>query len=85
MQHSGDHHLVLVVLGDHQPAKIVTGQVASHDVPISIVADDPAVLHRVAGWGWSDGMRPDPQAPVWRMNVFRDRFLNAFGPQTATR
>ena len=85
VQHSGDHHLVLVVLGDHQPAKIVTGQIASHDVPISIVADDPAVLHRVAGWGWEDGMRPHPQAPVWRMNVFRDRFLNAFGPQPANR
>lgn len=85
VQHSGDHHLVLVVLGDHQPAKIVTGQVASHDVPISIVADDPAVLDRVAGWGWEDGMRPDPQAPVWRMDAFRDRFLNAFGPQPATR
>jgi hypothetical protein len=26
-------------------------------------------------------MLPDPQAPVWRMDTFRDRFLTAFGPQ----
>jgi hypothetical protein len=31
-----------------------------------------------------DGMRPSPQAPVWPMSAFRDRFLGAFGPQPAT-
>jgi hypothetical protein len=31
---------VLVVLGDHQPASIVAGQGASHDVPVSIIAAD---------------------------------------------
>ena len=25
-------------------------------------------------------MLPDPDAPVWRMDAFRDRFLAAFGP-----
>jgi phosphatidylglycerophosphate synthase len=75
----GDDKLVLVVLGDHQPATIVTGRGASHDVPISVIAHDPRVLRRIAGWGWQDGMRPEPDAPVWRMNAFRDRFLTAFG------
>ena len=51
---------MLVVLGDHQPAKIVTGENPSHDVPISIIAHDPAVLDRIAGWGWEDGLRPEP-------------------------
>ena len=40
----GDDNLVLIMLGDHQPATIVSGQGASHDVPITIVAKDPAVL-----------------------------------------
>jgi hypothetical protein len=80
----GDDDLVLVVLGDHQPATIVTGQGAGHDVPISVIAHDPEVLHRIAGWGWQDGMRPGPQAPVWRMNAFRDRFLTAFGSSPAS-
>jgi hypothetical protein len=76
----GGDNLVLVVLGDHQPATIITGQGAGHDVPISVIAHDPEVLDRIAGWGWQDGLRPSPQAPVWPMNAFRDRFLTAFGP-----
>jgi hypothetical protein len=80
----GDDELVLVVLGDHQPATIITGQGASHDVPISVIAHDPEVLDRIAGWGWQDGLRPSPQAPVWPMDAFRDRFLTAFGPSPAS-
>jgi hypothetical protein len=80
VQHYRDPNLVLVVLGDHQPWTIVSGLGPSHDVPISVIAHDPAVLHRIAGWGWNDGLRPSPQAPVWPMSAFRDRFLSAFGP-----
>jgi phosphatidylglycerophosphate synthase len=79
VQRYGDDDLVLVVLGDHQPATVVTGQGASHDVPISVIAHDPRVIERIAGWRWQDGMRPSPRAPVWPMAAFRDRFLTAFG------
>ena len=78
-----DKNLVLIVLGDHQPATIVSGQGASHDVPITIIAHDPAVMDRISGWGWQDGMRPGPNAPVWPMDAFRDRFLTAYGRQPA--
>ncbi|GLZ31025.1 hypothetical protein Lesp02_32140 [Lentzea sp. NBRC 105346] len=74
----GDDDLVLVFLGDHQPASIVTGEGASHDVPITIVARDPKVMERVSSWGWNDGIKPGPQAPVWKMSDFRDRFISAF-------
>ncbi len=77
----GNNNLVMVFLGDHQPAPIITGNNASRDVPVTIVAHDPAVLDRVANWGWSDGLRPTATAPVWRMDAFRDRFLTAFGNQ----
>jgi phosphatidylglycerophosphate synthase len=85
VQHYGDEDLVLVVLGDHQPSTIVTGlhPELSHDVPISVVAHDPRVLEQIAGWDWEDGLRPSPQAPVWPMDAFRDRFLGAFGTQPA--
>ncbi|MBE1491090.1 alkaline phosphatase family protein [Plantactinospora soyae] len=76
----GDDDLVLVFLGDHQATPLVTGENASRDVPITIVAHDRAVLDRISGWGWQDGLRPGPQTPVWPMNDFRDRFLTAFGP-----
>ncbi|MDQ1692135.1 MAG: hypothetical protein QOD87_2243 [Pseudonocardiales bacterium] len=79
VQHYHDKDLVLVVLGDHQPARIVTGQGASHDVPITIIAHDPATMDQISSWGWQDGMRPGPNAPVWPMDAFRDRFLTAFG------
>ncbi len=77
----GDDNLVLVVLGDHQPATLVTGHDdPSHDVPISVMAHDPQVMNRIAGWSWEDGMLPSSRAPVWPMAAFRDRFLTAFGP-----
>jgi hypothetical protein len=77
----GDDDLVLVFLGDHQPAPVVSGNGASRDVPITVVARDRAVLDRISGWGWQDGLKPGPRAPVWRMDTFRDRFLHAFGPE----
>ncbi|HCB03679.1 MAG TPA: CDP-alcohol phosphatidyltransferase [Nocardioides bacterium] len=73
-----DPNLVLVVLGDHQPHTYVSGEHVGHDVPISIIAQDPTVMDRISGWGWQDGLRPAPDASVWRMDEFRDRFLAAF-------
>jgi phosphatidylglycerophosphate synthase len=81
VQHYGRKNLVIIVLGDHQPAHIVSGFGVDHDVPISIIARDPAVLRRAAGWGWVAGMQPTKAAPVWVMSSFRDRFLSTFGPQ----
>jgi hypothetical protein len=74
-------NLVLIVLGDHQPAKVVTGEGPTHDVPISVIAHDPAVMDQISGWGWDKGLLPSPQAPLWRMSAFRDQFLSAFGSQ----
>jgi hypothetical protein len=74
-----DENLVLVVLGDHQPSTTVSGPGADHQVPISLVSADPAVLDRVSAWDWQDGLLPSPTAPVWRMDAFRNRFLDAFG------
>ena len=76
-----DKDLVLVVLGDHQPATIVSGSGASRDVPITIIAHDQAVMRRMSHWGWEAGMSPGPDAPTWPMDDFRDRFLTAYGPR----
>ena len=75
----GTDDTVLVFLGDHQPSPVVSGENASRDVPITIVAKDPARLAAVAGWGWQPGLNPSPGAPLWRMDQFRDHFLTAFG------
>ena len=80
VEHYGDDNLVLVFLGDHQPAPVVTGADASRDVPVTIVAKDPAVLNRISSWNWTPGLRPAPNAPVARMDTFRNQFLTTFGP-----
>ncbi|MFC5236816.1 sulfatase [Pseudonocardia zijingensis] len=78
VQTHGDDDLVVVLLGDHQPSPVVTGTTENREVPISIVAKDPAVLDRISGWRWQDGLRPGPHAPVWRMDAFRQELLQAF-------
>jgi hypothetical protein len=80
----GNERTVLVVLGDHQPWTIVSGQGASHEVPVSVIARDPNVLARIARWGFQDGLRPRQNAPVWPMSAFRDRFLRAFDSKAAS-
>ncbi|KOX11155.1 sulfatase [Streptomyces sp. NRRL B-3648] len=81
LRRHGDERTVLVLLGDHQPVPAVTGSSPRKDVPVTIVAHDPEVLERISGWGWTDGLRPAPDAPVWAMDAFRDRFLTAYGPR----
>jgi hypothetical protein len=74
----GTENTVMVMLGDHQPSPVITGANPNRDVPITLIAKDPKVLPRIDGWGWSPGLAPVADAPVWRMDAFRDRFLGAF-------
>jgi len=73
-----DPNLVLVVLGDHQPATEVSGAGANHQVPISIISKDTSVISDIDSWHWQPGVFPSLSAPVWRMDAFRDRFLTAY-------
>ncbi|MET7319489.1 CDP-alcohol phosphatidyltransferase [Streptomyces sp. NPDC005549] len=79
LERYGTNDTVLVFLGDHQPLARVSGDKASRDVPVSIVAKDPKVLDAIDDWNWTEGLKPAEDAPVWRMSSFRDRFLTAYG------
>ncbi|MDR0781191.1 MAG: hypothetical protein LBF16_10930 [Pseudomonadales bacterium] len=79
----GDDNLVVLALGDHQPAPLVSGDTENRDVPVHFIARDPAVLAAVAQWQWSEGLRPDDSAPHWRMDALRDRFVAAFSADHA--
>ncbi|MEV1077513.1 CDP-alcohol phosphatidyltransferase [Streptomyces sp. NPDC050211] len=79
LERYGTDDTVLVFLGDHQPIARVSGNNASRDVPVSIVAKDPKVLDKISSWNWTDGIKPAQKAPVWKMDAFRDRFLMAYG------
>ena len=73
----GNKNTVLIVLGDHQPSRVV-GEHPGHEVPITIIAHDPKVISRLSSWDWTPGMLPSSTAPVWPMSAFRNHFLNAF-------
>jgi phosphatidylglycerophosphate synthase len=73
-----DPNLVLILLGDEQPAGPISRPGANHEVVVSIIARDPAVFRQIASWRWQDGLLPGPSAPLEQMNAFRNQFLSAF-------
>jgi phosphatidylglycerophosphate synthase len=74
-----DDNLVVVLLGDHQPAPIVAGYGANHLVPVSVIAADAGVIDAMACWNWQPGLLPTPSAPARSMDAFRDAFFATFG------
>ncbi|MCQ1855321.1 sulfatase-like hydrolase/transferase [Neorhizobium galegae] len=69
---------LFILLGDHQPASIVTGEGASRDAPMHIVTGNPDLLKRLDGWNWQKGMIPLPSTPVYRMDEFRRKLVESF-------
>jgi hypothetical protein len=73
-----DQSTLLILVGDHQPAPLLTGEGASRDVPIHVISGDPELLAPFEAWGFTPGMRPEPAAAAGPMDAFRDFFLDAF-------
>jgi len=73
-----DPNLVLILLGDEQPAGPISSPRANHVVVASIIARDPSVFRQIASWRWQDGLLPGHSAPLEPMDAFRNRFLDAF-------
>lgn len=67
---------LVIVVGDHQPISPIAGAAASHDVPIHILSRDPALLESFEGW--TDGLMPSAQSPIWKMDAMRGHILKAF-------
>lgn len=76
----GDSNLVLLVMGDHQPMPLIAEGDSVADVMVHIISSDPAVKEAVAAWQWTPGMLPAQEAPIWRMDTVRDRFIETFSP-----
>jgi hypothetical protein len=76
-RHAGED-AVLVVLGDHQPPALVSGEGASWNVPVHVIASRPALLEALRARGFRDGL--SPQRPVLaRMDTLMPILLDAFG------
>ncbi len=74
---------LLIIVGDHQPIPIISGDGASYDVPVHIIATNPTLLEKIEDWSWTHGMVPDEQSPNWRMDVVRRQLLESFTPDVS--
>jgi len=72
-----DQDFVLILIGDHQPAANVSGQGASWDVPMHVIARAPTVIESLRRNGFLDGATPAARA-VGRMNDVGQILLDAF-------
>ena len=77
-----DDGTLLVVVGDHQAAPWVTGA-NGPDVPVHVIARDPALLEPFLEWGFRPGAFPDPEGSPPRMAEFREWFVRAFSDGTS--
>jgi hypothetical protein len=73
-----DRRTLLILVGDHQPAPLITGENASRDVPMHVISGDPGLLAPFLAWGFTPGMLPSAARAPERMDAFRDWFLAAF-------
>ncbi len=73
-----DDQTLLILVGDHQPAPLITGAGASRDVPMHVISGAPGLLEPFLRFGFTPGMRPRHGPAVARMDQFRDMFLGAF-------
>ena len=73
-----DRDLVMIVIGDHQPAAAVAGERAPWDVPVHVIASRPEVLARLRSSGFADGLTP--KRPILgKMHELLPILLKAFG------
>jgi len=82
VRHLGDNTLMFV-LGDHQPAPLITGEGASRDVIVHVISSDPALVAPFLSGelpGFRPGTRPDMDtagAPMSRFRAFLHQHYGA--------
>ena len=70
---------MLIVLGDHQPAPLVTGPNASRDVPIHVISADPDLIEPFIDAGFVPGTMPTDTPATRRQDDFRSLLHRLFG------
>ncbi len=69
---------LLIVLGDHQAAPLITGEGASKAVPVHVISRDKSLLEPFLQWGFTPGAIPEITTDAPRMDSFRGMFLEAY-------
>lgn len=79
----GNRDFVMILIGDHEPAAAVSGEGASWDVPVHVVASRTAVLQRLEVEGFRRGLTP-ARPSLGPMNKLTLGVLRAMGnPEAA--
>jgi hypothetical protein len=77
MARRADPAMVLVLLGDHQPAANTSGENASWDVPVHIITGNPRVLAKLRAAGFQTGLSPRRER-LGQMHELAPMLLQAF-------
>jgi len=75
-----DDETLLILMGDHQSAPIITGPEASPAVPVHVVSGDPALLAPFRNRGFRPGAIPAAATTKHAMADLRGWLQTAFGP-----
>ncbi|WP_210259967.1 sulfatase-like hydrolase/transferase [Martelella sp. HB161492] len=84
MQTIGDYisrygdNAVFIILGDHQPAPLVTGDNASRDVPVHVITRDAPLVDSFEKNGFTAGMVPASSAADIPMDAMRQLLIRLF-------
>jgi hypothetical protein len=76
-----DGRFVMIILGDHQPAANVSGEGASWDVPVHVIASQPQILEALQADGFRPGLVPVRPA-AGKMSQLGPWSMAAFGDPT---
>lgn len=71
-------NMLVMIIGDHQPMGFVTGEGATFETPMHIIAKNPALLAALETETLAEGMTPAADSATWRMDSIRARLLRAF-------
>jgi hypothetical protein len=75
-----DRDFVMVLVGDHQPPAMVSGEGATWDVPVHVVTNRAQALERLLHRGFREGLRPSGPSAI-KMNGLLPLLIDAFGDQ----
>ncbi len=74
---NADRDFVMILLGDHQPPALVSGEGAPWDVPVHVITSRQAVLDRLQVYGFREGLTPK-RPIIGRMHRLLPVLLDAF-------
>jgi len=75
-----DRDFVMVIVGDHQPPAMVSGEGATWDVPVHVITNRAQVLDRLLQRGFREGLQPRGPSAI-KMHSLLPVLLDAFGDE----